>query len=185
MALGMGVQFSGARSSGRSAMRTVDVLELARDGGSVEGELETAGLPRLAAMLADPTSRIRYRFQGRIDERGRPAATLQLDGRLALTCDLCGGRLDWSLNESNGFFFVDDEAQLGALPITAEGDEPLLASRRLNLPDLIEEQAILALPISPRHAACEQRVRAPQPEPGTTRPFSVLASLKRGRTDIQ
>jgi uncharacterized protein len=177
-------KFSGTQSSGYG-MRLVDLVDLARDGGSVEGELDAAGLPRLSTMLTAPMGRIRYRLQGRIDEQGRPGIGLQLEGRLGLTCDLCGGRLDWSLDESSGYFFVDDETQVGALPITAEGDEPLVASRRFDVQDLVEEQAILALPISPRHAECEQRVRAAQPEQGTTRPFSVLASLKRGRTDIQ
>ncbi len=166
-------------------MRTVDVLELARDGGSVEGEVEASHLARLSAMLAPPMGRIQYRFQGRIDERGRSGASLRIEGRLGLNCDLCGERLDWVLDESDRFFFVEDEAQLGALPITAEGDEPLLASHRFDLQDLVEEQTILALPISPRHPACEQRARAAQPERDTARPFAVLATLKRGRTDIQ
>jgi uncharacterized protein len=169
----------------KSQMHTIDVLELAREGGSVEGEVEAADLARLAGMLAAPVGRIRYRFDGRIDERGRSAASLRIEARLGLNCDLCGERLDWALDESNGFFFVDDEAQLGALPITAEGDEPLLSSRRFDLQDLVEEQIILALPISPRHPACERRARAQKPEDDASRPFAALASLKRGRTDIQ
>jgi uncharacterized protein len=166
-------------------MRTVDVLELAREGGSVEGEVEAADLARLSRMLAAPMGRIRYRFDGRIDDRGRSAASLRIEARLGLNCDLCGERLDWALDESDRFFFVDDETQLGALPITADGDEPLLASRRFDLEDLVEEQTILALPISPRHPACERRARAEQPEDDASRPFAVLESLKRGRTDIQ
>jgi len=166
-------------------MRTVDVLELARDAGTVEGEFEAPRLARLSGLLAPPMGRIHYRFEGRIDERGRSAANLRIEARLGLNCDLCGERLDWMLEESDRFFFVEDEAQLGALPITAEGDEPLLASRRFDLQDLVEEQTILALPISPRHPACERRAQAAAPEPGTTRPFAVLGSLKRGRTDIQ
>ena len=126
-------------------MRTVDVLELARDAGTVEGEFEAPRLARLSGLLAPPMGRIHYRFEGRIDERGRSAANLRIEARLGLNCDLCGERLDWMLEESDRFFFVEDEAQLGALPITAEGDEPLLASRRFDLQDLVEEQTILAL----------------------------------------
>lgn len=165
-------------------MRTVDVLELAREGASVEGEVDASHLTRLSGMLAAPMGRIRYHLEGRIDERGRSAASLRIEALLGLNCDLCGERLDWALNESDRFFFVDDEAQLGALPITAEGDEPLLASRRFDLQDLVEEQTILALPISPRHPECERRARAAPPERDSTRPFAALASLKR-RTDIQ
>jgi len=166
-------------------MRTVDVLELAREGGSVEGEVEAADLARLSQMLTAPMGRIHYRLDGRIDDRGRSAADLRIEAHIGLNCDLCGERLDWAVDESARFFFVDDEAQLGTLPITADGDEPLLASRRFNLLDLVEEQTILGLPISPRHPACERRARAEQPEDDARRPFAVLASLKRGRTDIQ
>ena len=165
--------------------RTVDVLELAHDGDSIEGEFEAAELGRLAGLSAAPVGRVRYRFQGGIDGQGRPAANLRIEGRLSLHCDLCGARLEWRLDESAGFFFVDDEAHLGALPITVEGDEPLLASHRFDLQDLVEEQVILALPISPRHPACEQRARGVEPKHGTSQPFAVLASLKRGRSDIQ
>jgi uncharacterized protein len=165
--------------------RTVDVLELAREGGSVEAEVEAAELERLAALLSPPMGRIRFHFVGRIDEHGRSAANLRIEGVVGLTCDLCGARLEWALDESDGFFFVGDEAQLGALPIEPEGDEPLLASRRFDLQDLVEEQTILALPISPRHPGCEQPNREGQPGQGVSGPFSVLASLKRGRTDIQ
>jgi uncharacterized protein len=165
--------------------RTVDVLQLAREGGSVEGELEAVELARLAAMPAAPSGRIRFHLQGRLDPWGRSAADLKLEGRLGLTCDLCGARLEWALDEVDGFFFVDDEAQLGALPITAEGDEPLLASRAFDLRGLIEEQAILALPISPRHPACQQRAQDAESERESNRPFEVLAALKRGQSDIQ
>jgi uncharacterized protein len=165
--------------------RTVDVFELARNGGSVEGEFEAADLPRLASLLTAPMGRIRFRFQGRIDEEGRSAANLRIEGRVGLRCDLCGERFEWTLDETDGFFFVDDEAHLGALPITVEGDEPLLADRQFDLQELIEEQTILALPISPRHAACASRARGAEAEHSANQPFAALAWLKRGRTDIQ
>jgi len=166
-------------------MRTVDVLELAREGSFVEGEVEAAALPRLAAMLSSPMGRIRYRFEGRVDERGRSGANLRIEAHLGLNCDLCGERHDWAVTESQGFFFVEDEAQLGAFPIEPEGDEPLVISRALDLRGLVEEQTILALPISPRHPACERRQRVPAQERAAEGPFAPLARLKRGRSDIQ
>jgi uncharacterized protein len=166
--------------------RTVDVFELARDAGRVEGQLEAAELPRLSDLLAPPMGSIHFDFEGRIDDKGRSAADLRLEGSLGLKCDRCGTRLEWPLDESSGFFFVDDERELTALPITAEGDEPLLGSRQFDLQDLVEEQTILALPISPRHPSCETAAPgAEEPEQAASRPFAALAALKRGRTDIQ
>jgi len=165
--------------------RTVDVFELARDGGSVEGQVEAAELARLSGMPMHPVGPIRYVLQGRIDEHGRSAARLRLRGSLELACDLCGAPLAWELDESEGFFFLDDPEQIGALPITIEADEPLAGSRLFDLHGLVEEQAILALPISPRHPACEQQLQRDRPEEQGRRPFAVLAALKRGRSDIQ
>ena len=166
-------------------MRTIDLVELAREGGFVEGEVDAAALPRLASLLSSPMGRIRYRLDGRIDERGRSGAVLRINAHLGLNCDLCGERLEWDVNETEGFFFVDDEAQLGAFPIEPDGDEPLVASRTFDLRGLVEEQTILALPISPRHDACEGRPRAPLPDKADDGPFAALARLKRGRSDIQ
>ena len=165
--------------------RTVDVFELAREGAIVEGEFEVAELTRLLPMLVPPFGRIRFRLQGRIDDRGRDAATLRIQGRFGLSCDLCASGLQWELDETDGFFFVDDEEQLGALPIVPDADEPLLGSRHFDLRNLVEEQAILALPISPRHPACRPAEPAQGAEHPTHRPFAVLAARKRGRTDIQ
>jgi uncharacterized protein len=165
--------------------RIVDVFELARGAASVEGELEAAELPRLSGLLSPPMGTIHFRFEGRIDAHGRSAARLRLQGVLGLRCDRCGARLEWPLDETSEFFFVEDEQQLNALPITAEGEEPVLGSRHFDLQDLVEEQAILALPISPRHPTCRPPASEEAPDESTSRPFAALAALKRGRSDIQ
>jgi len=166
--------------------RTVDVFELAREAGSVAGEVRSADLARLAPMLAQPDGLIRFRIEGRTDDQGRSAATLQLQGRLKLTCDRCGSELDWPLQAQAGFFFVPDEQTLNALPILADGDEPLLGSRHFDLLDLVEEQTILSLPISPRHERCDGPAAAIRDDGDSDpHPFAQLASLKRGRTVVK
>jgi DUF177 domain-containing protein len=177
------MQFSGARNM----KWTVDVFELAREARSVSGEVESADLARLAPMLARPEGRIRFQMRARTDAAGRSAASLELQGQLKLTCDLCGSELDWPLDTGSvGFFFVEDEAQLGALPISVDGDEPLLGSHHLDLLDLVEDQTILSLPISPRHPGCEPLAQPdPEADASRTHPFAQLAALKRGRTDVK
>lgn len=166
--------------------RTIDVFELAREQGSVAGQIEDADLPRLAPLLARPEGRIWFQIQGRTDANGRSAAALQLKGELKLTCDRCGSVLDWPLEASVGFFFVQDEQQLSALPIEVDGDEPLLGSRHFDLLDLVEEQTILSLPISPRHEHCQRPVQADRgSEDAARRPFATLAVLKRTRTVVK
>jgi len=163
-------------------IRFCDVWELARRGGVVEGELALKDSVRLGEQLADTDGALRYRLCGLVDERGRPAARLELDGRVRARCDRCGEPVDVPVRERALFYFVADEAELGSLPIDEAPDEPLLGSHRFDLASLVEEQAILALPISPRHDDCAAPVTGDAgqaPEEEHHRPFEALAALKR------
>jgi uncharacterized protein len=162
-----------------------DVWELARKKASVQGELAARQLPRLAEQLAGAADeRLRFSLQGGIGANGRPTAVLELDGALSVRCDRCGEAVTVPIRERARFFFVADEAELGRLPIDDAPDEPLLGSRRFDLAALIEDQAILALPISPRHEGCAAAavsVAGQAPEGLTQRPFAGLAGLKKRR----
>lgn len=161
-----------------------DVWELSRRGAVVEGALQLAAAPRLAEQLADQAGALHYRLTGLVDEQGRPAARLVVQGPLRARCDRCGGPVEVSIDEQAQFYFVDDERELERLPIDDSPEEPLLGSSRFDLASLVEEQAILALPISPRHDECAVPPptgadRAPADE--THRPLEALAALKKQR----
>lgn len=161
----------------------IDVYELARQRGEVQGELPLAAAARLAAELIDSEGSLRYRLAGRLDDLGRPAAQLELAGAVRMRCDRCAAPVTVPIAEHGAFFFVADEDQLARLPIEDAPDEPLLGSRHFDLAGLVEDQAILALPISPRHAHCLPPARAEKasahgaPEEGQ-RPFEALVRLK-------
>ena len=161
-----------------------DIWELARRGGEMQGDMPVERAARLAAELFDATGALRYRFTGRIDERGRTAATLDLDGAVRARCDRCGGSVEIPIHERALFFFVADEAELAGLPIDDAPDEALLGSSRFDVAALVEDQAILALPISPRHDDCALPSWASDDVASTSdgethRPLAVLAGLKR------
>jgi uncharacterized protein len=164
-------------------MDSCDVWELARRGAMVEGELAVAAAPRLAAQLADADGSLHYSLVGLVDARGRPAASLSLQGRVRARCDRCGQPVEVAIVEQAQFFFVSDEAELAALPIDDAPDEPLLGSKRFDLQALVEEQAILALPISPRHETCSAPEGANDfdvdADEGRQRPFGALEALKK------
>jgi uncharacterized protein len=162
--------------------RFCDVWEMSRRRASVQGDVPLGDAPRLAAQLADLVGALRYRFDGLVDDLGRPAAVLAVQGEVRVRCDRCGRPVEVPVDEQARFFFVKDEQELGGLPIDESPDEPLLGSHRFDLAALVEEQAILALPISPRHDRCcaappVAAVRGAE----THRPFEALAGLKRPR----
>jgi uncharacterized protein len=164
-------------------METCDVWELARRRAAVQGEIALSDASRLAAQLIDTQGALHYRLSGMIDERGRAAARLELDGVLRTRCDRCGGAVALPIREHALFYFVADEAELAALPIDDSPEEALLGSHHFDLLALVEDQAILALPISPRHEDCAAAVDAgvgARADGETQRPFGVLAALKKG-----
>jgi uncharacterized protein len=57
------------------------------------------------------------------------------------------------------------------------------ASPELDVAGLIEDEVLLSLPLSPRHAegACESRLARGADADGRPRPFAGLAALKRPR----
>jgi uncharacterized protein len=164
----------GAKSRSTGSVATpVDVLGLARSGGCVEGELGADDLPRLADRLLG-AARVEFRFCGAIDAQGRPSAELQLHGEVGLTCDRCGAPLRLPLAEVATYYFVDDAAELDALPIADEledgsGPEPLVASPAFDLRALVEDELLLALPISPRHERCPDPVGEAAADPAAVR----------------
>ncbi len=172
-------------SSTAKLPHTVDVFELARVRGAVAGELPIRNAERLAPMLAHADGVLRYRAEFALDDRGRPAARFVWSATLAAKCVRCGGPLVVDVGADARFYFVRNEEELNALPIDPEeGEEPLLGSRHFDLDALVEDEAILSLPLAPRHAHCDDDgARAREVQQGSERPhpFAALARLKSGK----
>lgn len=164
------------------------MFELARDAASVSGSLDVHALPRLAGCLREQRGRLAFELSGHRDALGRPAATLTLSGSLVLTCDLCGGAVAHELDEQRTFRFVRSERELAAQPLDPADEVDTLLGPRIEVAELVEDEAILSLPISPRHAACQVGIEAAvasageEPDTGDRqRPFADLAAALRAR----
>ena len=159
--------------------RHVDVFELARSAGRVSGTVSADALPRLAAAVTRIEEPLEYEFEAFIDEFRRPAATLQVRGRLLMPCDRCNGPIDSALEAQATFFFVTTEAELNAVPIDESEVDALVGSTQFDLWSLVEDEAILVLPLSPRHDACRPAVvEEPPAAPARPSPFAALEQLK-------
>lgn len=158
---------------------TLDSLQLARSRQRIDGEVATARLPRLAEYLTASDGVLSYRIDGAIDDQGQPAADLHLSGRLQLICQRCNAPLEFDLDRTTRFRFVGTEEELNSLPIEDDEIDAVVGSRVLNIHDWVEDEAILSLPLVPRHDACSPPLnpggdqRAAQPP----NPFAVLAGL--------
>jgi uncharacterized protein len=158
----------------------IDGLEFARHRESMSGRVGLDGMPRLAEMLFDVADSLVYEISGEFAS-GAAFLTLRLDGTLRLTCQRCLGPLDYPLTVRNRVMLLSpgspwpEDDQVGGLE--DESCDAIEAPRQLDLVPLLEEEALLALPIAPRHEHCQAlpataaRIKAS--------PFTRLAKLKR------
>lgn len=175
----------------------LDVPAFAKAQAVLEGDLSWAELPRLAEATIAPSDggpAASWRVQGlwRQPMGGTPEMRLRLQVRATVwqTCQRCLEPVAEALDVDRTVRFVPGEDD--AARLDEDSDEDVLAlSRSLDLPSLVEDELILALPLVPRHAACPRPLDVPalaasgaSPADGgrlepDEHPFAVLKSLKR------
>jgi uncharacterized protein len=162
----------------------VDALILAGAGGQIERTFVGQDLPRLGeAGVREASVRAFLKFS---EFDGQPVVAGHLGGELVLTCQRCMSQLVQPLDESFQVLVTTEERA-----DEPGGYEPVVANpSRLDVRWLVEDQALLALPLVAMHAPeeCEEQ-RAVQEvaseEQGATevgqKPFQNLRDMMRKR----
>ena len=182
----------------------IDTRELTRTARGAEGVSELADMPRLLSMLAGAEGRLNWQVRG--ERRRRPEGGsdelmhLRLQGEVTMQCVRCLGDLPVAIEAERGFRLVASEEQAAREDLEDPEFDVLVGDSRFDLGTLIEDEAIMALPPTPRHGQCElasgaEAGRAAGPAgngqeggvdadagPGDRiRPFAGLADLARKR----
>jgi len=136
----------------------VDVNQLAAQGAVVERRFPVSDFGRLRGLLApaqEPQAReIRARFSF-AREQGSPAALVEVEASLPLTCQRCLQPVEWPVVSASRLVFVD--AAAGAVTASDGRDAFETRAGQVALVDLAEEELLLALPLVAAHpdpAAC-------------------------------
>jgi len=158
----------------------LDVAAFAKARGRLEGRVPVDRLPRLSADLQGPAdgaaTEVAWSAEGLWSQPAgdEPQARLRLrvQATVWLTCQRCLQPVAVPLEIDRTLRFARGEDE--AARLDEEGDEDVLAlTRALDLPALVEDELILALPLVPRHATCPQPL--PWPAPGAAPPGPVEA----------
>src|SRR5687767_10199945 len=151
----------------------------------LDAEFPLRDLPRIAASLLreDGTAQVHLRFhREQIGEHRYPAAEGRVTTTLALVCQRCLEAVDVAVDAHCQLVFVASEEAAAGLP--ASHDPVTMSNGRVSLPDLVEEELLLALPLIPAHPdeTCKER-EEPQAEDSqaapTQRPFAGLRELMK------
>jgi len=164
---------------------TVDVFELARERGLIEGDLPVDALPRLASSLLRADGALHFSIRGEVDAQLHPGAELQLRADFVLQCQRCSREMRYALRRDVHFRFVGSDEELAAIPIVDDEVEVIVGSHSMAIAPWIEDEAILSLPVVPRHEDCRTLVASEVTDAGPAvdrpNPFAALAALKAGR----
>ena len=165
----------------------LDPEELADQAAVVSGQIEIQSLPRLPKLLRTDRGTVTAELAFKRKETGLVRVRGSCHAVLELNCQRCLALLNLPVRCGFDVTLLDDEAQMDEL---AESfDVLMLEQGKLRLADLLEEELIMALPLSPRHAEgdCENtgdvtRYLGSQGRAGHVKPFADLKSaLQRAR----
>ncbi|WP_456445573.1 YceD family protein [Thiolapillus sp.] len=160
----------------------VDPRRLAEEGKTLSGSLPVDALPRLAALLQDTTPAALFTLRFGKDESRRSTVDLGVKAQLVLECQRCLSDMTLDVDAHTLLALVSGPTEAEQLP---KDLDPLLLGEEeyLDIAALIEDELLLAIPASPRHADvnCSIHVEEKQNPPAEQEqdnPFAVLAKLK-------
>jgi uncharacterized protein len=169
--------------------RLLEPQALAARSWRVRAEAPLRDWPRLAPLneagaAAGATVALDVAF--RLDEGGAPVLEGELAVTVRCTCQRCLEEMDYELRATPMLYFGKAE-ELGAAAAEAgfEHSEP---EPGMTVRQVLEDEALLALPVFPVHARSEDcgalaaKLAELEPPPSgerSTSPFAVLAGLKR------
>lgn len=168
----------------------IDNLSFARKGEQLSGKADLEAFPRLQEMLetqapsaskrldrdAEP-SVIDFLLRGEADAQGRCFIALEIDARLSTFCQRCLDPLALPFKLNFRYLIADVAEGLDDELSLDDNDEYDVQEpdRAMNVFALIEDELIMALPISPTHEFdCAQLITQAGDKPN---PFAVLKGL--------
>src|SRR3569623_1873447 len=159
----------------------IDAFEFCRLKARQSGEIAVAALPRLVGEAANRSGVLRWSLQGDADDRGRPRLALTVSGTVQLRCQRCLAPFPYEITSESVLILAVDEASADEIDAMLEDDaiEVIVGSKAQNVDTLVEDEALLALPLAPKHAICpDQSQAAVVKDEKKESPFAILKNLK-------
>lgn len=139
----------------------VDSVSFARKREAMEGRVDLSSLPRLLSAGVGPDGTLDWAVEGSVgrDQLQRQREYLRVRTTFSpwMTCSKCLEPVRVpALHTDSRFRFAASEQQAAAEDREAGDEEEVIAaSAHLDLAALVEDEAILALPMAPAHPDCQ------------------------------
>ncbi len=157
----------------------IEPLRLAETGRRLHGRLPLAEFKRLAPELHEVRGEVEVELEFGKDELHIAYLRGHLRTRLQLICQRCLQPMALPVDAKFALGLVTTDEAAEQL---AADYEPLMVSGPMQLPEIIEDELILAVPFAPLHPAGQCPAQSGQEGPQEDKvphPFAVLARLKK------
>jgi uncharacterized protein len=158
----------------------IDAFDFCRTNGSRDGVTPVAEMTRLAKDCADNSGTIAWSVEGGASKHGYPKMTLSVSGTVQLICQRCLTPFAHEIDSTTVLMLGKDDEQADEIEevIDDESIDVIVGSRTMNLGDLVEDEALLALPLAPKHLVCPETGLLDSLKTEKKSPFAVLKDLK-------
>ncbi len=158
----------------------IDAFEFGRSNGHRDGVMPVAAMSRLSKDCADQSGEIAWTVDGAVTSHGYPSLTLSVSGTVQLICQRCLTPFAYQMDCSTMLVLGKDDEEADQIEelLDDESIDVIVGSRSCDLRDLIEDEALLALPQVPKHDACPDTGLIDALKTGKPSPFAGLKDLK-------
>lgn len=159
----------------------VDAFEFCRQKETREGKIAVAQLSRLVEDCADDSGEITWSLVGGTHEHGYPQWQLKVGATVQLMCQRCLTPFAFQIAANSTLILARDDEKADEMEVSLDDEsiDVIVGSRVFNLLELIEDEALLALPLAPKHAACQESEVPEFAADEKELPFLALKGLKQ------
>jgi uncharacterized protein len=160
----------------------IDAFDFSRLNERRSGEIPVSDLARLSAELIDQSGVLKWSLGGGSDKFGHSQLKISVSGAVHLRCQRCLSILPFSIASESTLILAHDEESADEIEALIADDaiDVIVGSRSFDIIALVEDEALLALPLAPKHELCpDQSVQELAGESKKVSPFSVLKNLKK------
>jgi len=159
----------------------IDAFDFSRLKERREGVIPVTELVRLADETADRSGTLSWVLTGDVDHVGHAQLTLLVTGSLQIMCQRCLTPFTFDIDSESVLILAKDEASADEIDALLDDDQidVIVGSKTLSIAQLVEDEVLLALPLSPKHPVCPDSSALEALKSGKKEsPFAVLKNLK-------
>ncbi|SFV08603.1 YceD family protein [Pseudoduganella namucuonensis] len=159
----------------------IDAFDFSRTNGSRDGVTPVADMSRLAKECADTSGEIAWKVEGGTSKHGFPQLRLTVSGTVQLVCQRCMAPYAHTLESSTLLMLGKDDEQADEIEsiIDDESIDVIVGARDMDMMYLVEDEALLALPHTPKHEVCPDTALLDAQKSEKKSPFAGLKDLKK------